>query len=145
MTRTLPPPTTFPADSEHALAVIEHLASGRERTKPFSPGRLEVVKLLHKRAAHNLHDRRSPVELVYAAKPASKASNIHSVHLVFQDGDQEIPAPSYEPEQDRIRLYYPAGQLDQILELLRKHRDRFCYFWQAADASRVRAWLFSPR
>ena len=35
-------------------------------------------------------------------------------------------------------------QFDQIQQVLRTYRDLFCYFWQAGDASRVRAWLFTP-
>src|SRR5688572_14319796 len=100
MSRTLQHPTTFPADSEQGLAVIEHLAGSRERIKPYAPGRLEVVKLLHKRPSPGVRDRRSRVELVYTAKPASKTSHVHAVHLVFQEGDGGIPAPSLEPEHD---------------------------------------------
>ena len=44
-----------------------------------------------------------------------------------------------------LRLYYPKNELEAVLNALRLHKDRFCYFWESADASRMRAWLFTPR
>ncbi|MEZ4808394.1 MAG: hypothetical protein R2815_13100 [Flavobacteriales bacterium] len=124
------------------IAVLEH--SIIPSPNPHLPGKLEVVKLLNRRWRTIALPEQNAQELVLAARPASRSSSVHWVHFRFQDASDPLPAPELEYAFDRIRLYYPLDQFDQIQQVLRTYRDRFCYFWQAGDASRVRAWLFTP-
>lgn len=135
--------TGLTIDNEGSVTMIERLGRAGNHRTPYGPGTLEVGKLLHRRPRSASKDH--VTELVYAAKPGSKTSHIRWVHFLFQDGPAELPAPELEIEEGRIRMFYPLDQFDRIKDLMRTHRDRFCYFWQAADSARVRAWIFTPQ
>ena len=130
-------------DVVQAVGVLEHMAASRKSVMPHEPGRLEVVRLL--RETHRTDVSAVNVDLVYAARPASKRSRVSHVNFHFRSGPEELPAPSLDKVSASLSLYYPKNELDSVLNALRSHRDRFCYFWEAADASRMRAWLFTPR
>lgn len=130
-------------DVVQAVGVLEHMAASRKTSMPYEPGRLEVVRLL--RETQRTDVSALNVDLVYSARPASKRSRVNHVHFHFRSGPEELPAPSLDKVSASLSLYYPKSELDSVLNALRSHRDRFCYFWVAADASRMRAWLFTPR
>ena len=83
-------------------------------------------------------------ELICSAEPASKTSRVRWVHFHFYEQGTKVPEPQLVGDPERILLFYPTDQLDNIHALLRSRKDQFCYFWQAADASQVKAWLFQP-
>lgn len=133
---------TFSHDQEHAMAVLDDVARSRKKKTAFTPGKLHVAKLLKLRKAHQKNSERS--ELICTAKPASKTSCVRWVHFLFFDHDAHIPKPELAEDQERIMLFFPKDQFERIQASLRSRKDQFCYFWQAADASQVKAWLFQP-
>jgi|GEM_PF-1273074 len=143
MEKTISNPARRTIDVVQAVGVLEHVAASRKSTMPYEPGRLEVVRLL--RETHRTDVAASDVDIVYAARPASKRSRVSHVHFHFRSGPGELPAPSLDKTSDTVSLYYPKNELDAVLNVMRSHKDRFCYYWEAADASRMRAWLFTPR
>lgn len=143
MEKTISNTASRTIDVAQAVGVLEHMAASRKASMPYEPGRLEVVRLL--RETHRSDTTATEVELIYAARPASKRSHVHNVHFIFRAANAELPAPVLDVATDALRLYYPRNELDAVLTALRQHRDRFCYFWEAADSSRIRAWLFTPR
>ncbi|HRH68013.1 MAG TPA: hypothetical protein PLB89_00765 [Flavobacteriales bacterium] len=143
MGKTISTPASRTIDVVHAVGVLEHMAASRKSVMPHEPGRLEVVRLL--RETHRTDVSGANVDLVYAARPASKRSLVSHVHFHFRSGQEELPAPSLDKTAASLRLYYPRIELDIVLNALRSHKERFCYFWEAADGSRMRAWLFTPR
>ena len=143
MEKTISNTASRTIDVVQAVGVLEHMAASRKTSMPYEPGRLEVVRLL--REVHRSDTSASEVELIYSARPASKRSHVHNVHFIFRTEPGELPAPALDMATDALRLYYPRNELEIVLTALRTHRDRFCYFWEAADASRIRAWLFTPR
>ncbi len=130
-------------DREHAFSVIEHVAA---EGKPFAPGSLQIVRLLQRLRLPSRQTGQQQEELVFAARPGSRNSSIRRVHIVFmENGGAELPAPELAEELATIRLFYPITELQRITALVVRRGVRFCYFWQSADAARVRAWLFTPQ
>ncbi|MBP6311813.1 MAG: hypothetical protein WAR83_02815 [Flavobacteriales bacterium] len=134
--------TLLTQDQEHAMVVLDTLARSKKKMSAYVPGTLQVAKLLKLR---NRIDRNAtPSELICSAKPASKSSHVRWVHFHFYDHGTQVPKPQLVEDLERILLYYPTDQFDSIYAQLRSRKDQFCYFWQAADASQVKAWLFQP-
>lgn len=130
-------------DHEHAFPVIEHVAA---TSKPFAPGNLHIVRLLHQVRTTARNGGQGHDELVFAAKPGSRNSSIRRVHIVFvEEGGTGLPAPELHEERATICLYYPIPEQQHILALIQRRGAHFCYFWRSADASRMRAWLFTPQ
>jgi len=130
-------------DQEHAFSVIEHVAA---EGKPFAPGSLQIVRLLQRLRLTTRKDGVHGEELVFAAKPGSRNSSIRRVHIVFMDdGGAGLPAPELAEELATIRLFYPIAEFQRITALVVRRGARFCYFWRSADATRIRAWLFTPQ
>ncbi len=142
MGTTITRSTVGPSDEARATGVLEHVAANRKRNRSHEPGTLEVVRLLREVSSSDLEA--PEVELVFSARPASKRSLVQSVHFNFSSGNTIIPAPSLDEANATIHLHYPKTELGTVMEALRSRRDRFCYFWQAADRSQMRAWLFMP-
>lgn len=132
-----------PSDEARATGVLEHVAASRKRNKSHQPGTLEVVRLL--REVRRSDPGALEVELVFAARPASKRSHVQNVHFSFTSGDAVVPAPSLDKETATIHLHYPKAEQETVIAALSSRHDRFCYFWQAADGSQMRAWLFIPQ
>lgn len=129
-------------DAEHAVSVIEHVSND---SKPFAPGNLQIVRLLQRLRRPAKRASQWPAELMFAAKPGSRNSSVRRVHLVFMDETETtLPAPELADELATIRLFYPIAELQRITALLAGRTAHFCYFWRSADASRIRAWLFTP-
>ena len=135
-------PTLLTQDQEHAMVLLDTLALSKKKTSAFVPGKLHVAKLLRLQKRKNRTTTGS--ELICSAKPASKSSHVRWVHFNFYDQGVQVPKPQLIEDPDRILLFYPKDQFDAIYALLRSRKDQFCYFWQAADASKVKAWLFQP-
>lgn len=135
-------PTRLTQDQEHAMVLLDTLARSKKKTSAYVPGKLYVAKLVRSRKRKNKNTTVS--ELICSAKPASKSSHVRWVHFHFYDHGTQVPKPQLVEDLERILLYYPTDQFDSIYAQLRSRKDQFCYFWQAADASQVKAWLFQP-
>jgi len=134
--------TTGRMDEVSALGVLENVSANARRGPSFEPGSLEVVRLVREISRSDISA--PSVTLVFTARPASKRSVVDHVHFNFLEPGKSIPASTLDTETASIHLYYPIEELEPVLRALRSRRDRFCYFWQAADRSRMRAWLFTP-
>jgi len=133
---------TLPVDEVRAIGVLEHVAANAKRGTSYEPGSLEVVRLVREISRS---DMSAPsVKLVFTARPASKRSVVEQVHFNFLEAGKSIPASTLDTETASIHLYFPKEELEPVLRAMRSRRDRFCYFWQDADRSRMRAWLFTP-
>lgn len=132
-------------DDAQAVRVLDHVSATRSATIPHQPGRLEIVRLLREIRSAEAPGIPGSVELVYTARPASRRSQVQAVHFIFAPADRPVPAPSLDVDTASIRLYYGLHELAGIRETLRSRKDRFCYFWQTTDGTRMRAWLFTPR
>jgi hypothetical protein len=132
-------------DDAQAVRVLDNVSASRSATLPHQPGRLEIVRLLRELRSSDVPGIPGAVELVYAARPASKRSQVHAVHFIFAPADQPVPASSLDVATASIHLYYGLHELEGVRGTLRSRKDRFCYFWQTSDGTRMRAWLFTPR
>jgi hypothetical protein len=130
-------------DQEDAFPVIEHVVAAGPHS---GPGTLHIVQLGQRLRTMAAHDREVREEMVFAAKPGSRSTSVRRVHIVFLNEDgTSLPAPELIDEQATIRLFYPIDAVERIKAMVLRRGVRLCYFWRSADASRVRAWLFSPR
>ena len=135
-------PNVLSQDQEYSTLFFDTIARSKKRKSSFVPGKLQVAKLLRLRKRVNRSTAVS--ELICSAEPASKTSRVRWVHFHFYEQGTKVPEPQLVGDPERILLFYPTDQFDNIHALLRSRKDQFCYFWQAADASQVKAWLFQP-
>ncbi|MFT3884271.1 MAG: hypothetical protein QM724_02220 [Flavobacteriales bacterium] len=138
--------TAASADAPHAAPVLQELGLGMLNTsKRYIPGQLQMLQLLRERAVTLVRSGNVLAELVYDARPASGQSPVHHVHILFRSEEDLLPAPELDLGERRLKLYYPANELERLRNLLRSRKDRLCYFWQGATPARVHAWLFTSR
>lgn len=144
MLNDAPSRTAASADTPHAVEVLQELGLGTAPThKRYIPGHFQMLRLLRERTAGLTRTGNIFAELIFDARPASGNSPVHHVHILFSADGTEPPPAQLELAERRLKVYYPASDLDRLRKLLRTGKDRFCYFWQGATPARVHAWLFT--
>ncbi|HEX2616624.1 MAG TPA: hypothetical protein VHL57_03725 [Flavobacteriales bacterium] len=142
MLNDAPSRTAASVDAPDASELMRDLGlSTAPAPKRYVPGHLQMLRLIRERVVAPTAD--ALTELIFDARPASGHSPVHHVHIVFSPENAVVPPAELEPTAHRLKLYYPASELDALRKLLRSGKDRLCYFWQGATPSRVHAWLFT--
>lgn len=83
-------------------------------------------------------------DLLFLGIPARIGSRARSLQVSFTT-EGVPPAPSLDPKNGRIQLYYPDRDHPEVQALLNSKRNRFCYFWRSAKGDHTHAWLLSSR
>lgn len=125
----LPPP----------IAVVSSIVERSGPPGPVGFGQLQIVRLL--RQVRTVGEDPAKV-LRFKGVPFSRGSKARSVTIRFVD-QTEAPVPQFDDENGMIDLGYPSAALNEVRDLLRSGRERFCYFWKSADGSGRRAWIMA--
>lgn len=125
----LPPP----------IAVVSSIIERNGPPGPIGFGQLQVVRLL--RQVSTAGEDPNKV-LRFKGVPFSRGSKAKSVTIRFVD-QPEAPVPQFDAERGVIDLGYPSSALNEVRDLLRSGRERFCYYWRSADGRGRRAWIMA--
>ena len=127
------------------MATLVHPSSARQlrdsgpdaANRLVAAGELEVLRITGRQAD-------GPDGLILQGRPARPGGRARSVRISF-DLDAASLAPFFDTTTDRIQVYYPHREHAEVVAMLNRHLDRFCYFWRSAEG-RTHAWLVgSPR
>ncbi|MBL7953060.1 MAG: hypothetical protein JNM62_15230 [Flavobacteriales bacterium] len=102
-----------------------------------SSGALEVMRVTRAIPTAN-------GDLLFLGTPARTGNTARSLLVSFET-EGVLPAPTMDPSNGRIHLFYPRKDHPEVLALLNSKRDRFCYFWRSAKGDQTHAWLLSSK
>lgn len=122
-----------------AIAVVSSIGERSGPQRPVGFGHLQIVRLL--RQVGTAGEDPSKV-LRFKAVPFSRSTRAKRVTIRFVE-QPEAPVPQFDADHGVIELGYPSTAMDEVRDLLRSGRERFCYFWKSADGSGRRAWIMA--